>query len=476
MVEKTILDNWNDIILQEGIPDLNNKKLFKIVRRENSPFCSTLLRVGSTIKNSEFDFDNRMHTNLVLDRDIYADEGEFEHLKKVMVDCMKNDENFLDKYLKQVEDDSKRLIEWSKKADKKDLVKTFDQFIEKSLKMMTHLWPPLGPEEWVLKEIERKLADYINPKKDFAKFQKILNLLTAPSKYSSLNLKRLALLKTAIKSDFKDINKIVDKFAWINDIGLKFNYQTKEDFLKEIKNIKNPKQELEKFEKDKKLVEENKKNAIKEFKFDKKLLKLCYYAQMLPYIRFIRLECLIESAYHLRDLFEEIRKKIGVNNVTSFYYWEIRDMLKNKTKFKDKTEGYSFILIGNNFYDYDLETAKKIKEKIESQLKLEGEIKGQTACMGKAKGEVRVLHSAKEISRVKKGDILVTSMTTPNYVPAMERAAAFVTDEGGLSCHAAIVAREMNKPCIIGTKISTKVLKDGDLVEVDADKGVVRKC
>ena len=56
----------------------------------------------------------------------------------------------------------------------------------------------------------------------------------------------------------------------------------------------------------------------------------------------------------------------------------------------------------------------------------------------------------------------------------MEKASAFVTDEGGILCHAAIVAREMKKPCIIGTKVSTKILKDGDMVEVDADNGIVK--
>lgn len=62
----------------------------------------------------------------------------------------------------------------------------------------------------------------------------------------------------------------------------------------------------------------------------------------------------------------------------------------------------------------------------------------------------------------------------PPLVPAMNRAAAIITNTGGITCHAAIVSREMKKPCIIGTKIATRVLKDGDLVEVDADKGVVR--
>ena len=102
------------------------------------------------------------------------------------------------------------------------------------------------------------------------------------------------------------------------------------------------------------------------------------------------------------------------------------------------------------------------------------EIKGQIACSGIVRGKVRVLMKNEEVSLLKKGEVLVTSMTVPTFLPAMSRASAFVTNEGGITCHAAIVAREMKKPCIIGTKIATKVLKDGDLVEVDADKGVVR--
>lgn len=65
-------------------------------------------------------------------------------------------------------------------------------------------------------------------------------------------------------------------------------------------------------------------------------------------------------------------------------------------------------------------------------------------------------------------------MTTPDFVPAMKKAAAVITDEGGITCHAAIMSRELGIPCVIGTKIATKVLRDGDLVEVDAEKGVVR--
>lgn len=65
-------------------------------------------------------------------------------------------------------------------------------------------------------------------------------------------------------------------------------------------------------------------------------------------------------------------------------------------------------------------------------------------------------------------------MTTPDYIQLIKKSSAIITDEGGLLCHAAIVAREFKKPCVIGTKIATKILKDGDLVEVDANKGIVK--
>ncbi len=102
------------------------------------------------------------------------------------------------------------------------------------------------------------------------------------------------------------------------------------------------------------------------------------------------------------------------------------------------------------------------------------ELKGFSAQLGTARGKVKIIESAEEIAKIEEGDILVAVMTRPDYLPAMKKAAAFVTDEGGITCHAAIVAREMKKPCIVGTKIATKIFKDGDLLEVDADNGLVR--
>ncbi len=102
------------------------------------------------------------------------------------------------------------------------------------------------------------------------------------------------------------------------------------------------------------------------------------------------------------------------------------------------------------------------------------EFSGFVAMAGSARGKVRIVKRKNQAVLVRDGEIIVSPMTTPDYITAMKKASAFITDEGGVMCHAAIIAREMKKPCIIGTKIATKVLKDGQLVEVDANKGIVR--
>jgi pyruvate,water dikinase len=92
-----------------------------------------------------------------------------------------------------------------------------------------------------------------------------------------------------------------------------------------------------------------------------------------------------------------------------------------------------------------------------------------------AKGSVRIINEVADMHKMKKGDVLVSVATSPNILPAMVKASAFVTDTGGITCHAAIVSRELKIPCVIGTKIATKVFKEGGRVEVDATKGIVRK-
>lgn len=112
-----------------------------------------------------------------------------------------------------------------------------------------------------------------------------------------------------------------------------------------------------------------------------------------------------------------------------------------------------------------LEDRKEVKTSI---------IKGTIACLGYARGVVKIVKGTNDIDKVEKGDILVSGTTRPDLMSAIRRCSAIVADSGGVTSHAAIVARELNIPCIVGCGIATKILKDGMQIEVDADQGIIK--
>lgn len=103
------------------------------------------------------------------------------------------------------------------------------------------------------------------------------------------------------------------------------------------------------------------------------------------------------------------------------------------------------------------------------------ELKGRVAFKGDIKGKARIVMKKKDLQKIQEGDILITTMTSPEYVPQLSKVAGIVTDYGGATSHAAIISREMKIPCIIATEIATKVFKDGDLVKIDSEKRTVKK-
>lgn len=131
-----------------------------------------------------------------------------------------------------------------------------------------------------------------------------------------------------------------------------------------------------------------------------------------------------------------------------------------------------FILQARPETVYQSGKAKKVEEKPMEQEIL---VRGLGVSPGQGSGRAKVLLNAKEISAFADGEVLVTEMTTPDWVAAMKKAAAIVTNLGGKTCHAAIVSRELGIPCIVGTENATKVLRDGDMVTVDGQRGLVFK-
>ncbi len=208
--------------------------------------------------------------------------------------------------------------------------------------------------------------------------------------------------------------------------------------------------------------------------------------ELAPYLFFFkdwRDDLRRKHAYGWRFLFDKIASHFGVEHDDLGYLSlaEIEEALKNDllpTETIEHRKGNLTIVQWDNgvkILDKDIpEQYLNIVKDVEDQ-SAQQHVKGLVAYAGKAQGIARVIRSHHELKRFEPGDILVANTTHPNFLPAMQQASAFVTNEGGISSHAAIVARELKKPCIVGTKNATKAFKDGDLVEVDADAGIARR-
>lgn len=193
---------------------------------------------------------------------------------------------------------------------------------------------------------------------------------------------------------------------------------------------------------------------------------------------------LLNAAMH--RWYEEVGRRLGCTAMQARYVRkdEYESMLVRGEKrltaaeLERRYEACATVLIDGKLEFLVGEDARRTKDLFlkESVASAEAtaELKGMIAFKGRATGRVKIVNSVRDMAKVEEGDVMVSYSTNPSLVPAMNKAAAIVTNAGGVTCHAAIVSRELRIPCIIGAKDATKILKDGDLVEVDAEKGVVR--
>ncbi len=296
------------------------------------------------------------------------------------------------------------------------------------------------------------------------------------------NLDDFGKLRASLKKNPKLwslIEKHTKRFFWIN-----FNYVDTKP-LKEVDFVK----KLVELAKEKPVkinqMLSRKENLLKKLNLKKKhkLSALISALELLPAVQDRRKAYLIQFAYHMNELFKELANRTGIaeDHFCSMKYSEIIDVVKtgkfNLKKLEKRKKRFIAFTHDQMIDWYNGETAIKVEKKI-APVKIKKNIKefrGRIASAGKAKGRVALVTSATQIKKVKKGNILVSSNTTPDYLPAMEKAAAIITEKGGIASHAAVVSRELGVPCVTGILNITNVLKDGDIVEVDADEGVVRK-
>lgn len=171
------------------------------------------------------------------------------------------------------------------------------------------------------------------------------------------------------------------------------------------------------------------------------------------------------------------RKYIKILSVEELQHFVATGSLPSPEALEKRSRGY--VYIGGEIIPVDNVDMFFVSRDIEQDTQSTNGVthfSGTVACKGDiCEGVVQTILTTEEAQDFKEGNILVTSMTSPEYLPAMKKAKAIITDEGGLTCHAAITSREIGVPCIIGTRIATKVLTDGDRVTVDAEKGIITK-
>lgn len=290
------------------------------------------------------------------------------------------------------------------------------------------------------------------------------------------------------KGIMKKLEKHAKKYHWTQNNYAKDVCLDAEYFKKQIIEItdKDPVKELKQLDNNLKEIKLKKQKIIKELKFDEKSNNLIKISEVFAYMQDERKKYVLIATHYESMFIDEFGKRLNLDrkHMEYTYIHELKELLEKKRNKQEISanifeERRSSVIVIQTLKGYEVisgEIAEKVHKTIfDKEEKTMMEIKGTIASEGIAKGIVKIVKTTHNLINFNQNDILVASMTRPEMITAMKKAAAIVTDEGGITSHAAIISRELKIPCIIGTKIATKVLKDGDMVEVNANKGVVRK-
>jgi phosphohistidine swiveling domain-containing protein len=225
---------------------------------------------------------------------------------------------------------------------------------------------------------------------------------------------------------------------------------------------------------------------LKEVELTQELKEKINFIRSFMFIRTETIDYLTMVNYAYKNVFNSLSKffALPADAVLNMTFEEILSSLKKKKLVVPRSlvlertkKGYAFLITPENSYLVTGEEINKLFNIVDSKRnkKKPNSLKGQVAYPGRAKGVARVIIDSQRANEIKEGEILVTTMTNPSYVPAMKKSLGIITNEGGILCHAAIMSRELGKPCIIGTKFATDIFKTGDLIELDAKKGIAKK-
>jgi phosphohistidine swiveling domain-containing protein len=411
---------------------------------------------------------------------IYFAENEFNQVVKNYTDFLLRQN--MDRYADFYEVGFKKFMAWShrigrlefKKMDRHKLFIILSALNEKLIKNGELQFLSFVVLEGAAQEVEREVE-----KANYDDSGLIMQYISTPNAITKISNAQIKLLRIVGNDRLNKINlqKYLDQYRWIPMYDFVDQPWTLADVRKQIKLIVDPAKEMRAFFSNwqSNLANFNHYfNHLKSGRF-KKLVKIVHY---FSYLKEMRDDYRRRAYYFLMPFWREIasRLKLSLQEANHLLYDELVDSLFNRIDYRDvarqRQKVYSLVLNKGKVKIYNKDLSARF---LDNFVVSTNELYGVLASRGRAKGKVCVVYHQGEFKKFFKGCILVTTMTHPEFLSVMKQTSAIVTDEGGITCHAAIVARELGIPCIIGTKYATKVFKDGDLVEVDGECGVVRK-
>lgn len=320
---------------------------------------------------------------------------------------------------------------------KKDVITRLQELYEILTQISSYVWLAHGFEEVYVHRLRTEVPKYVP-----GDAEKFIGDVSFPIKKNAHVLMEEALRKN------KPIEQVVREFAWIKiRDGFSAGFTVAEMRKEKQKALHSPAAHW------------------KRPNVPSQLRDLVKVAQELVYFRTLRTDILYEFLYLARPLLKKVAAHYHIQ-FEDLRNYAVQDLLAGTPKvYPPKVTAVSY-RAAFGFFDTSI---------IRAQQHNQTSVKGTVAFAGLVTGRVKIVKVAHEIGKVKTGDILVAPTTAPSFILGMKKAAGFVTDEGGITSHAAIVSREMKKPCIIGTKIATKIFRDGDRVEVNAHTGIVKK-
>jgi len=471
----------------------------KTVTRPTSPLKASSLMEGLGKGNAEIIgifLNNHLLEPVGEKHAWYVDEEEWTNFVKRISELCK-DTSYLEK---QAEDAYRicgkikditakiRATDFQNKSNErlKDLLNEY----HKSLYKYSFVaWGMLVIDQLLVGKVAEKLQTALKNRNKGEKFNEYFETLTTKVNLTDAEREEIELLNIKAEAQKRgdDIERLLkehaDKYGWLPMYDHDIVPWDKEYFRNRIISLsENPQKEIaqreEKLNKRRGRIEE----ILHELN-DPELSRLVNLLQKYIILRTYRTDILKIAYYNMNLFFKEIENRMGLegNEVAYTTIDEIFNFLTNgkvisKEIIKERMEHFLFLKI-----DEKLEIVAN-KDRIDNVLKnqldrleLSDVLKGSGVYTGIKQGGVKIIESVKDEYKMHEGDILVATMTTPEMHSIIEKAGAIVTDEGGITCHAAVVAREFKIPCVIGTKYATKVLKDGDLVEVNAKEGIVRR-